>query len=246
MLTAILTDIHANREALTACLAHAAHAGARRYVFLGDYVGYGADPAFVLDLVMRFVQQGAVAVLGNHDQAAIIGARGMSEAAQAAIEWTRPRLNDAHRNFLSGLPLTIEDADRLFVHAGAVHPERWDYVIGRKSAADSLLAASRHATFCGHVHVPALYHLSNTGKVGELIPTTSVGIPLLPRRRWLAVIGAVGQPRDRNPAACYGLLDEDTDVLTYLRVPYDTATAARKIREAGLPPSLGLRLESGY
>ena len=95
------------------------------------------------------------------------------------------------------------------------------------------------------MHVPQLYHLSPTGKIARFQPVQGVELPLLTHRRWLAVLGAVGQPRDHNPAACYGALDTDRNVLTFVRVPYDVETAARKIREAGLPEFLSHRLIEG-
>jgi diadenosine tetraphosphatase ApaH/serine/threonine PP2A family protein phosphatase len=101
-------------------------------------------------------------------------------------------------------------------------------------------------TFCGHVHVPELYFAAATGQVAAFTPVPGTAIPLLKQRRWLAVIGAVGQPRDRVPAACYGLFDEATNSLTYMRVPYDVAGAAAKVRAAGLPEILAIRLEQGY
>jgi diadenosine tetraphosphatase ApaH/serine/threonine PP2A family protein phosphatase len=94
--------------------------------------------------------------------------------------------------------------------------------------------------------VPALYHMSMTGKFASFDPVDRVEIPLSSQRRWLAVIGSVGQPRDHNPAACYGVLDDERNVLTYIRVPYDVESAARKIREAGLPIMLADRLFEGY
>jgi hypothetical protein len=90
-----------------------------------------------------------------------------------------------------------------------------------------------------------LYHMSTTAKVGTFSPVANNDIPLLPTRTWLAVIGAVGQPRDGVAAANYAVFDTARQTLRYLRVPYDTATAARKVREAGLPEKLALRLEQG-
>jgi diadenosine tetraphosphatase ApaH/serine/threonine PP2A family protein phosphatase len=95
------------------------------------------------------------------------------------------------------------------------------------------------------VHVPQLYHLSPTGEIADTLPVQGVEIPLVPRQRSLAVIGSVGQPRDYNPAACYGALDAERNVLIYVRVAYDNETAARKIREAGLPEFLSQRLIAG-
>ena len=243
---ALLADIHGNREALTACLADAERRQADRYVFLGDLVGYGADPGWVVDRVMDYAGRGALAILGNHDSAAAGADESMNETAQQAIEWTRRQLSAAQRGFLENLPVSITDGARLYVHASAYQPREWHYVLDSHSARESIGATPAHQTFCGHVHVPALYHLSLTGKLIEFTPTAGMAIPLLKGRRWLAVLGAVGQPRDHNPAACYALLDETQNTVTYIRVPYDVASAARKIREAGLPPVLAARIEQGY
>ena len=132
-----------------------------------------------------------------------------------------------------------------YVHASAAEPERWDYVIDETGAARSLQATDAALTFCGHVHVPALFHLSAAGKIALFEPVADVALTLTPQRRWLAVIGAVGQPRDRNSAACYALYDDVARTLTYIRVPYDIATAQRKIRDAGLPLFLSERLARG-
>ena len=243
---ALLADIHGNREALTACLADAERRQADRYVFLGDLVGYGADPGWVVDRVMDYAGRGALAILGNHDSAAAGADESMNDTAQQAIEWTRRQLSAAQRGFLENLPVSIEDGARLYVHASAYQPREWHYVLDSHSARQSIGATPAHQTFCGHVHVPALYHLSLTGKLIEFTPTAGMAIPLLKGRRWLAVLGAVGQPRDHNPAACYALLDETQNTVTYIRVPYDVASAARKIREAGLPAVLAARIEQGY
>ncbi len=243
---ALLADIHANREALSACLADAERRGAVRYIFLGDLVGYGADPGWVVDRVMDMAGRGAVGLLGNHDAAAAGVPESMSETAAAAITWTRQQISSQQSEFLKALPLTAQEGDRLFVHASADEPEQFHYVLDTRSARRSLDATPVQQTFCGHVHVPALYHLSRTGKLFEFTPTAGVAIPLPQSHRWLAVLGSVGQPRDRNPASCYALLDEAQNTLTYLRVPYDVASAARKIRDAGLPAVLAARLEQGY
>jgi diadenosine tetraphosphatase ApaH/serine/threonine PP2A family protein phosphatase len=241
----LFSDIHANREALEASLAHARHAGISRFIFLGDYVGYGADPAFAVDTVMREVEAGAVALLGNHDAAISTGTGGMNHIAAEAIDWTRPRLDSTQSEFLTRLPLTFEDGNHLFVHASANAPGRWEYITSIESASRSFLATRAQATFCGHVHVPELFHLSPTGKLAGFQPVQAVEIPLLAQRRWIAVIGSVGQPRDYNPAACYGALDTERNILVYVRVPYDNETAARKVRDAGLPLLLSSRLIEG-
>jgi diadenosine tetraphosphatase ApaH/serine/threonine PP2A family protein phosphatase len=243
MRTALLADIHANREALSACLAHAQASGTDRYVFLGDYVGYGADPGWAIDTVMAHVDAGAIAVLGNHDAAVFDPNEDLNETASIALAWTREQLTDRQRNFLEALPLTAEIGDRLFVHASACAPGSWDYVTGPRAASRSFAATRCRVTSCGHVHVPELYHLSVTGKIGAFTPEPATAIPLTPQRRWLAVIGSVGQPRDGVAAASYALMDDDR--LTYMRVPYDVDSAAAKVRAAGLPAVLSLRLLAG-
>lgn len=245
MLIAILTDIHSNREALSACLAHARSLSVDRLIFLGDYVGYGPDPVWVVDRVMALVAEGAVAVLGNHDAAVDGSDEDLNSIAREAIRWTRTQLSLNHRTFLSSLPLIHEEGNVLYVHANGYAPANWDYISGPIEAARHFARVDAHITFCGHVHVPMLYHMSTTAKVGAFSPVADNDIPLLPTRSWLAVVGAVGQPRDGIPAANYAVFDTARQHLRYLRVPYDAGAAARKVREAGLPEKLALRLELG-
>ena len=246
MLIAILTDIHANREALTACLAHAKERNAQRYAFLGDLVGYGADPAWVVDTVMQHVERGAIAVQGNHDVGVVQGSsKQMNQAAREVVDWTRAQLDETQLQFLDKLPLTQEANNCLFVHATAAEPKSWEYITGTLEAIKSMHATKCRITFCGHVHEPALYNLSPTGKVSSFVPTGDSSIPLGTQRRWLVLPGSVGQPRDGNPAACYAMFDDTSHELIYFRVPYDYESAATKIRSAGLPQSIGNRLEHG-
>ena len=169
----------------------------------------------------------------------------MNAVAQTAIAWTRTRLEAAHRAFLAGLPLTVDESDRLYVHASASAPDTWIYVVGPRDAFQSFRATRRRLTFCGHTHVPVLFNETMITLPQQHAVADGQPIPLLAQRRWLAVLGSVGQPRDQNPAACYALLDEERKRLTYIRVPYDAELAARKIRAAGLPDVLAARLPLG-
>ncbi|MGP9810294.1 metallophosphoesterase family protein [Rhodopseudomonas sp. NSM] len=245
MLLALFADIHANRQAFTACLAHAREQGAEKIILLGDYVGYGADPDWTVSTVIDLVKDGAVAILGNHDSAVGNPKVQMNAVAEAAIEWTRGQLDVAQRQFLAGLPMKHDEANLLFVHSEATRPEVWIYVTDTAVASRSMQSVAAHVTFCGHVHKPALYSLSVTGKMTTFVPTADVPVHLLPGRQWLAVLGSVGQPRDGNPAAAYGLYDTGKHQLTYCRVPYDAEGAARRIRENGLPIWLADRLLAG-
>jgi diadenosine tetraphosphatase ApaH/serine/threonine PP2A family protein phosphatase len=245
MLTALFADVHANREALSACLADAASAGAELYVFLGDLVGYGPDPAWVVDRVAEMVGGGALAIQGNHDAAASSDLHTLGALARIAIEWTKHRLDAPQRDFLGGLPLDLNEDDRLYVHSSACDPQDWIYLLSPREAFQSFRATAQRLTFCGHAHIPALYNESPTSLPQQHVPVDNAPMPLLTQRRWIAVLGAVGQPRDHNPAACYGLLDTTKNRLTYRRVHYDADVTARKIVAAGLPEVLAKRIISG-
>jgi diadenosine tetraphosphatase ApaH/serine/threonine PP2A family protein phosphatase len=112
-------------------------------------------------------------------------------------------------------------------------------------AARSIRATSARITFCGHIHRPALYCMSATAKMTAFTPTAGIAVPLLPGRRWLAVLGSVGQPRDGNPAASYVMLDTGRREITYCRAPYDIELAAAQIQKNGLPTWLAERLFVG-
>ena len=213
MRIALFTDIHGNREAFAACLAHA---GAERHRPL-------RLPRRLRRLRRRSrlrrrhrdghsSTRGAIALLGNHDAArADRATERMNDDGGA-----RDRLDaDAAQRGPARIPRRPAADHRggrpaLRPRQRRTSPPQWDYVTRRYAAlAQPDGDARRHATFCGHTHVPALFHMSLTGKFAGFDPVARVAIPLTPQRRWLAVIGAVGQPRDRNPAACYALLDDD-------------------------------------
>jgi diadenosine tetraphosphatase ApaH/serine/threonine PP2A family protein phosphatase len=249
MRIALLSDIHGNLEALMACLADANARKADRYVFLGDIVGYGADPVACLDHVREVALRGAIVVRGNHDEAVVKTDFRLNRSAQLAVDWTRSRLSADQSQYLASLPLTAMDAaiegGCLYVHASAAMPARFPYVQTVENAQASFAATTAAITFAGHVHVPALYHQSATGKSAGFTPVSNVATPLSLRRRWLAILGAVGQPRDGNPAAAYAMFDTATSEITNVRVAYDIDRAAAKIRSAGLPDSLWKRLSDG-
>lgn len=244
MKLALLADVHGNIEALEACLAHAAEQGVDGFVFLGDLVGYGADPAAVIDRVMALGSAVRASVMGNHD-AAVVG-RGeepMNDEAHAAIVWTIPRLSMAQRQYLAALPLIESDGDVTWVHATANHPERFDYVACAADARASLEAAGARYVFSGHVHDPTLYYAGSDGRLSPFVPTMGVAIPVGRHRSWLGIVGSCGQPRDGRTGAWYAVFDRSKSRLTYHRVPYDLAAAAAKIRRAGLPERFALQIE---
>ena len=245
MLLAILSDIHGNREAFEAVLAAAQAAGAERFVVLGDIVGYGADPEWCAERAIELSAAGAIVLRGNHDDAIGNASVSMNPTATFALEWTRRQLGSATRAFLAALPFKAREGDCLFVHADASAPSDWNYVLDTSDAGEHLAACEARVSFCGHVHKPALYCTAVAGKVTYFCPVAATPVPLLPQRRWLAVMGAVGQPRDGNPNAAFALYDTQSAMLRFMRVAYDIEKAAEKIRAAGLPASLADRLFRG-
>jgi diadenosine tetraphosphatase ApaH/serine/threonine PP2A family protein phosphatase len=246
MKLALLADIHSNLEALAACLGHAQTLGADRYAFLGDLIGYGADPVAVLDEIERYAAAGAVVVLGNHD-AAVLGRpdHTLNANAKAAIAWTRAQLAAKQLRFLEALPLTVRDEDMLFVHASAAAPEQWVYITGANAARDSIRAGNASYVFSGHVHEQKLYYIGADGRPMPFRPVPGTPIPTGKHRQWLAIVGSAGQPRDHSNKACYAFADMERGRLTFYRVAYDHDRAAQKVRAAGLPARLARRIERG-
>ncbi|MDP3701824.1 MAG: metallophosphoesterase family protein [Hylemonella sp.] len=249
MRLALLTDIHANLQALEACLAHAQAQGAERLAFLGDLVGYGADPGPVVRRVMDLAEEGALVLKGNHDDMAAHPPASNTTLGESTAWWTHEQLDVVQRAYLAALPMTLQEERLLLVHATADDPALWRYVYDAQAAALSLEAAGKlegvRYVFGGHVHRQSLYYRGTDDRLIPFAPTAGVAVPLSPRRHWLATIGSVGQPRDGSPKAMYALFDTTQAQLTFHRVPYDHHAAAEAIRRAGLPGFFADRLESG-
>lgn len=245
MLIAVLADIHANREALDAVLERLREFDIDRLVLLGDLVGYGPDPGYAVDTAIHLVEEGGICLLGNHDEAVIGSPAGMNENARAAIFWTQRQLNSAQSRFLSGLTLVHRERGFLFTHASASRPATWPYVRDAADAERCLQASDAATVVCGHTHIPAIFYGRPGASVASFTPLANKPAPLLATRRHVVVAGSVGQPRDGNPAACVALLDDEEMTVTMLRIPYDFDTTAEKIRTAGLPGWLGMRLKIG-
>lgn len=245
MRISLMADLHANRRALEACLHHAQSQGVHRFVFLGDYVGYGPEPQEVVERIMESTSRGAIAVAGNHDQAVADTRESMTSDAELAMTWTRGQLGPAAREFLASLPMRFEDDTRLYVHASPQTYPAWIYVNDGPAAKRALEASRAQTVFCGHTHLPALHGITATGQLVSFQPVPGVPIPLPRHRRWLTVVGSVGQSRDGDPSAAYAVLDTDRAEITHFRVPYDVEAAAQAILRAGLPSSLASRLQKG-
>ncbi len=243
----LFADLHSNLEAFEACISKAEELGVTRMVFLGDLVGYNADPVALIDRIGDLVaSKKAIAILGNHDEAIFKDTRNqMNASANAAIEWTKSQLNDSHVQFLKNLPLIVHEDNICFVHASAHNPGDWNYVTDSMSAWRCTQNSGKSYTFVGHAHEQALFYQSAVGKLIRFAPHPGDEIPVLQHRQWVGVVGSLGQPRDGNPEACFAVFEPSAQVLTFHRVPYDHFLAAEKVRLAGLPESLANRLITG-
>ncbi len=187
---ALLSDIHANLQALDACLAHARAQQAQRFVFLGDMVGYGADPGAVVDRIMLLTEEGALAIQGNHDDMAIQPPAAVKTIGDSTAAWTHRQLSVAQRDWMAQLPLTLHDssARTLFVHASANDPHLWRYVYDARAARASLDAAVTQwpgvqYVFGGHVHFQTLYYRGAGDGLMAFTPQPGVAVPVPAHRQ---------------------------------------------------------------
>ena len=249
MKLALMSDIHGNIQALDACLLHARGQKVQRFAFLGDLVGYGANPAEVMERVMQLTAEGASVIKGNHDEMAVNPPAEVKHVGASTAAWTHSCLSTAQRAWLAALPMTLHMDNILLVHASADGPELWRYVYDERAATASLDAASARDgvryVFGGHVHEQSLYYRGSTAGLMKFTPQAGVALPVPTHRQWLSTVGSVGQPRDGRPEAMYAMLDTDSWKLTFFRVPYDHYAAASAIRAAGLPEFFAERLEKG-
>jgi len=243
----ILSDIHANLEALEAVLTHA---DTQRYdaaLVLGDLVGYGADPNAV---VQRIQALNPVAIVrGNHDKVATgtENADSFNMAARRAVSWTSAALTSESHAFLAALPegpvLVNDDVE--ICHGAPSDEDK--YVFEEMDAVRALLESRRPVCLFGHTHVQVVYQLSHDDalNVSGFDESSGRRLTLEPSCKYLVNPGSVGQPRDGDARAAYGLLDTGARELMLFRVAYDVEEAQAKIRNAGLPEVLASRLALG-
>jgi diadenosine tetraphosphatase ApaH/serine/threonine PP2A family protein phosphatase len=239
-LIAIISDIHGNLEALEAVLEDADRQGATETVCLGDVVGYGADPNRCMELVRAKTR---FSVLGNHDVAAIdlSVAENFNDVAREAIRWTHDTLTAENLDVLKRQSYEKIEGEVRYVHASPDDPPAWHYILTEQEAWNAFEACAEPVCFVGHSHVPLRVFLRN----GRLEVLEDLVVEVVGEDRALLNVGSVGQPRDGDWRASYGLWNPEAKRLIARRVEYDLETASRKIVEAGLPEVLARRLAYG-
>lgn len=243
MRIAVFSDIHANREALDAFCAHASGQRIDTYMCLGDIVGYGADPEYCVQQVQSLPLLGCV--VGNHDHATTGARYSMGRDGQKVIEWTKTQLSAASLRYLQSLAATCKWQDVLFCHANPYRPLEWYYVEEREYIARSFARSSAKILFLGHTHVAAAITRQSFFCLYMRTPRDEMIVPAAEQNRQIFNCGSIGQPRDGDPRASYLIYDSERQTIEFIRVAYDAATAAAKIRAAGLPELFASRLAKG-
>lgn len=244
MKIAIISDIHSNLEALTACCKIAEGAGAEKFICLGDCVGYGPDPIAVLDMLQNLPN--FICILGNHDEYTFNCIDVTSTVpVQMVAEWTSKQLSESHLNFFKSLPYIHIENGVTYVHASIPDPGSWAYVKTTDQVRKCLAAASTNLIFSGHVHIPMMFHEKQDDSIEFIHPQASKTYHLHQNQRYFINAGSVGQPRDDNNAASFVLYDEGSHSVTFHRVVYNYQETIRKIHQNNLHPYFAERLESG-
>ena len=241
----ILSDIHANIDALDSVLAAAPQTAWDRVVVLGDLVGYGAEPNEVVGRVRAL--DPFLVIRGNHDKAAcgIDDGSSFNVVARTAAEWTMGTLTPDNREYLRQLPAGPAVVDEAVEICHGTPFDEDHYIFDSEDAARALDAASRPLCLFGHTHLPVVF-LSHGGRLEGFAPDAAdADVPLEPGVNYLINVGSVGQPRDGDPRAAFGIYDAAAASLGLRRVPYPVAKAQRRILDAGLPSSLASRLGIG-
>lgn len=245
----ILTDIHANLEALEAVLERA-RGRFDQVICCGDLVGYGPDPNEVIEAVRQLGP--ALMVRGNHDKAAV-GLTDLSlfnPLARSAALWTQAQLSEENRRYLQAMTRGPVKGDGFTVAHGSLLDED-QYLLNLEDALQSLSLAAHRLTFFGHTHVQGGFAWFKERRAGPLDPGLRKGaaesrLVLDSENRYLINPGSVGQPRDDDRRAAFAVYDQAKALVSYLRVEYPVGRTQKKMREAGLPSYLADRLRQGW
>jgi len=242
----VLTDIHANLEALEACLADARPRGYEQTLVLGDLVGYGGDPNAVVERIQAL--KPTAIVRGNHDKVAcgLEQAEGFNSVAKSAAMWTLDVLKPIHREWLAALPEGPIDVDEVIEICHGSPFDEDAYIFDELDAVRALKVATRPLCLFGHTHFPVTFELS----ADSFDTIGSAGLPQIQVAmkadcKYLMNPGSVGQPRDGDPRAAYAIVDTDTRTVELFRLSYAVQETQGKIVKAGLPDVLAQRLAVG-
>jgi len=241
----VLTDIHANLEALEACLEDSRGRRCDQTLVLGDLVGYGADPNAVIERVLAL--KPLAIVRGNHDKVAcgLEQAEGFNAVAKSAARWTLDVLTPEYREWLCALPQGPTEVDDLVEICHGSPFDEDAYIFDELDALRALKVSTRPLCLFGHTHYPVTFELSSETIESAGPGGTEMQIQLRTGCKYLINPGSVGQPRDGDPRAAYAIVDTKERRVELFRAPYHVEDAQAKVVKAGLPEVLAQRLGVG-
>ncbi|MCK5003856.1 MAG: metallophosphoesterase family protein [Candidatus Aminicenantes bacterium] len=240
----IFSDIHSNLEAFEKLLSLKITDSIDKFLFLGDLVGYGADPNDTISLFRSM--NNTFAIRGNHDKVIsnLESSSLFNPVAAFSAEWSKVKLSDENKKFLKELkkgPVIVDHF--LTICHGSTFDEDY-YVFSVFEAVESLKFMKTSIGFFGHTHFPVIYFQRNN-KLNAIPLNSDKKIKLDPNTRYLINPGSIGQPRDKNPRSSFIIYDSDKREIVFSRYEYNVKKTQKKIRAAGLPELLASRLESG-
>jgi predicted phosphodiesterase len=241
----ILSDIHSNHEALSAVLKHVRRKRWDKVVFLGDLVGYGANPNQTVDMLRKL--RPLVGIRGNHDKvcSGLESGEMFNRVALEAALWTRRKLTRSNLQWLRGLPKGPAVVDECFAISHGTPVDEDAYIFGEIEALNVFRRTAHQVCFFGHSHFPVIFALSPEAITTVLTVAPAFRYALQPGVRYLINPGSIGQPRDGNPLASFAIYDSAAPAVTIYRIAYRVAEAQNKILKAGLPRPLADRLALG-
>ncbi|MBI3312971.1 MAG: metallophosphoesterase family protein [Candidatus Omnitrophica bacterium] len=237
MLLAIFSDIHANLEALETAVSYTERHEIKKWVVLGDTLGYGADPNLCFEWVL---QHASIIVTGNHERAIVDpGVRQwFNHDAREAILWTENIIDPAFKKAILDFPYMKIEGDMVFTHGSPAEPEAFQYLMSYADCVPSFKQMKCPICFVGHTHIPSCF--SEQKQEGYYLKPGL--FQLEKNERVILNPGSIGQPRDRDPRLSFGIFDDEHKTFEIVRLSYDNEKAADKIRKAGLPAFLADRL----
>lgn len=236
----IFSDVHSNLEAFTAALEYYKKEKIDAYIFLGDIVGYAANPKETISLLRAI---NPVCIAGNHDRAVInkLPLDCFNEYAEKAAVWTKTKISEKDNAYLRSFPLTYQDKNFFCVHGSLNNPSAFNYIRGINEARENFDLPAAQILFVGHSHRPQIYYKNTKGVFFH----SESSIHLKKEEKYIVNVGSVGQPRDRDSRLSLCIYDSKENIVTITRLVYNISLAAEKIINAGLPQMLASRLFIG-
>lgn len=238
---AIFSDIHSNLEAFEVVYDYYKKQKIDKFIFLGDIVGYGANPHQCIMLLQKLEP---IVICGNHDRAVAdcLSLDYFNEYAAKAISWTKKEVSLDDVGYLKSCELTYEADNFICVHGSLDNPEKYNYILGINDAFLNFSLLKKQLLFVGHSHRTEAYAYAE----GEVRYIAEWNFKLKPQEKYIVNVGSVGQPRDRDRRSSVCIYDSEERIVFLKRLEYNIKNAADKILNQGLPPILAQRLYAGW